>query len=223
MTRGVSFSDGTWNKYPIWPTQYTVVHTEKSFRNLIKSTWNQIAFTIFRLIWTQTDVRLDPNQSVHGKYNLISGWFNKIWKRYLCVACSLEYGVSPFGESYKLHNSLRYWPVDTLLLDVLSQNEEKNEFKFFIHTEKSCWIILKSDCIYYWNLTCIYHSFKMLIAFGLFYQVSEKNTLLDVLSQNKKKTSSNCAYTTRKNLFWILLNLTEIRLHLPIFDWFGKC
>ena len=38
------------------------VHTEKSFLNLIKSTWNQIVFTIFRLIWIQTDVRLDPNQ-----------------------------------------------------------------------------------------------------------------------------------------------------------------
>ena len=26
-----------------------------------------------------------PNQSVHGKYNLISGWFDKISKRFLCV------------------------------------------------------------------------------------------------------------------------------------------
>jgi len=59
-----------------------IIHTEKSFRNLIKSTWNQIVFTIFRLIWFQTDVRLVPNQSVHGKYNLISGWFNKI---FVCV------------------------------------------------------------------------------------------------------------------------------------------
>ena len=36
----------------------TAVHTEKSFRNLIKSTRNQIVFTIFRLIWNQTDVHL---------------------------------------------------------------------------------------------------------------------------------------------------------------------
>ena len=50
-----------------------VVHTEKSFLNLIKSTRNQIVFTIFRLIWIQMDVRLDPNQSENGKYNLISG------------------------------------------------------------------------------------------------------------------------------------------------------
>ena len=47
--------------------------TEKSFRNLIKLTRNQIVFTIFRLIWNQTDVRLDPNQPDNGKYNLISG------------------------------------------------------------------------------------------------------------------------------------------------------
>ena len=31
--------------------------------NLIKSTWNQIVFTIFQLIWNQTDVCLVPNQS----------------------------------------------------------------------------------------------------------------------------------------------------------------
>ena len=49
------------------------LRTEKSFRNLIKSTRNQIAFTIFRLIWNQTDVRLDLDQSENGKYNLIAG------------------------------------------------------------------------------------------------------------------------------------------------------
>ena len=61
------------------------VHTEKSFRNLIKSNRNQILFTIFWLIWYQKDVSLVPNQSVHGKYNLISVWFHKISKRFLCV------------------------------------------------------------------------------------------------------------------------------------------
>ena len=36
--------------------------TEKSFRNLIKSNWNRIVFTIFQLIWSQAyTVRLDPN------------------------------------------------------------------------------------------------------------------------------------------------------------------
>ena len=48
------------------------MHTEKSFRNLIKSNWNQIVLTIFRLICSQTDVRLVPNQSENGKFNLIS-------------------------------------------------------------------------------------------------------------------------------------------------------
>ena len=33
------------------------LHTE-FFRNLVKSNWNQIVLTIFRLIWIQTDVRL---------------------------------------------------------------------------------------------------------------------------------------------------------------------
>ena len=62
-----------------------VIHTEKSFRNLIKSSRNQIVFTIFRLIWNKTGVCLDLNQSENGKYNLILGWFNKISKRFLCV------------------------------------------------------------------------------------------------------------------------------------------
>ena len=35
---------------------YTCLHTEKSFRILIESNRNQIVFTIFRLIWYQTDV-----------------------------------------------------------------------------------------------------------------------------------------------------------------------
>ena len=38
------------------------VHAEKSFRNLLKSTQNHIVFTIFRLIWIQTDIRLDSKQ-----------------------------------------------------------------------------------------------------------------------------------------------------------------
>ena len=57
------------------------LHTGKSFRIVIKSTRNQIVFTIIRLIWNQTDVRLFQNQSENGKYNLISVWSNKIRKR----------------------------------------------------------------------------------------------------------------------------------------------
>ena len=49
-----------------------LLHTDKSFRNIIKSIRNQIIFTIFQLIWNQTVVRLVPNQSKNGKYNRIS-------------------------------------------------------------------------------------------------------------------------------------------------------
>ena len=100
----------TENTYHTHRTLLWWLHTEKSFRNLIKSTRNQIVFTIFRLIWTQTDIRLDPNQSKpiitctilrliliqtgfhldqnqseNDKYNMISGWFKKILKRFFCV------------------------------------------------------------------------------------------------------------------------------------------
>ena len=54
--------------------------TDKSYRSLINSNWNQIIFIIFRLIWKQTDVPLVPKQSDNGKYNLISVRFNKISK-----------------------------------------------------------------------------------------------------------------------------------------------
>ena len=47
-------------------------YRQKCFRNLIKSNRNQIVFTIFRLIWNETGVRLVPNQSENGKYNFIS-------------------------------------------------------------------------------------------------------------------------------------------------------
>ena len=42
----------------LFPCGNSPWHAEKSFRNLIISYRNQIVFTIFRLIWNQTDVRL---------------------------------------------------------------------------------------------------------------------------------------------------------------------
>ena len=63
----------------------TLYYTEKSFRNLIKSNWNRIVFTMHRLIWNQMEVRLVLNQSENGKYNLISVLFIKISKIFLCV------------------------------------------------------------------------------------------------------------------------------------------
>ena len=78
------------------PTYIVQLHTEKSFLNLIKSTQNQIVFTIFRLICNQTDVRVVQNQSKSGKYNLISVWLNKILKIFLYV-CNLEDDLRPLS------------------------------------------------------------------------------------------------------------------------------
>ena len=72
------------------------LYTKKFFRNLIKSNRNQIVFTIFRLIWNQSDDRLVPSQSVHGKYNLISVWFNQITKIFLCVCMKRKIFLIPF-------------------------------------------------------------------------------------------------------------------------------
>ena len=47
------------------------VHTGKSFRNIIKPNRNQIVLTIFRLIWIQTDVRLDPNRDNEGLMDIL--------------------------------------------------------------------------------------------------------------------------------------------------------
>ena len=69
--------------------KWCLKHTEKYFRNLIKSTRNPIVFTIFWLIWIQPEIRLDPNQPENGKYNLISGWFNKISRKKLSVCTSV--------------------------------------------------------------------------------------------------------------------------------------
>ena len=66
--------------------QVFCVYTRRIFfRNLIESNRIQIVFAIFRLISNQMDIRLVPNQSENGKYNLIPIWFNKISKRFLCV------------------------------------------------------------------------------------------------------------------------------------------
>ena len=68
-------------------------HTRRNLLEIIiKSNPNQNVFTMHRLIWnpfgTDTPFGVSvcwPNQSVHGKYSLILGWFDKIWKRFLCV------------------------------------------------------------------------------------------------------------------------------------------
>ena len=45
------------------------------------------------MIWIQTDFRFDSNQSENGKSNLISGWFNKIQKIFLCVHVIIYYAI----------------------------------------------------------------------------------------------------------------------------------
>ena len=53
-------------------TKHMSIDREKSPRHFIKSKRNQIVFTIFRMIWNQTHIRLVPKQSENGKYNPIS-------------------------------------------------------------------------------------------------------------------------------------------------------
>ena len=65
------FSTWTSERIRIETPQNSYITTEKSFRNLINSNWNQIVFTTFRLIWCQNDVLLVPNQSENGKYNSV--------------------------------------------------------------------------------------------------------------------------------------------------------
>ena len=46
------------------------------------------------------DVRLVPNQSKKGKYNLISVWFNNISKRFLCMYKRLQTGKKQQEQAY---------------------------------------------------------------------------------------------------------------------------
>ena len=78
--------------------------TEKSFRNLIKSTRNQIVYTIFSL--KKIPIDLEPDEcpfgfksiSENNLYNLISGSFNKISKIFLCVQMySCPRGLASLG------------------------------------------------------------------------------------------------------------------------------
>ena len=70
-------------------------HTEKSFRNLIISNRNQSGFTIFRLIWNQTDtIRL--LFWVYGKM------INTIWFRFDLIRSRNDFSVcgpNTFGKT----------------------------------------------------------------------------------------------------------------------------
>ena len=88
------------------------VRTDKCFLNFAKSTRNQIVFSIFRLISIQTDsIRLDPNQSENGKYNLISGWFSNIQTIFICV----YYVGTGVADMYILHMYMYIYIADGLV------------------------------------------------------------------------------------------------------------
>ena len=53
-----------------------LLHTYKSFRNLLKSNLNQIVFIIFRLIWHQMEFR-SVEKINHKIVNTIRFWFDR--------------------------------------------------------------------------------------------------------------------------------------------------
>ena len=111
---------------------YLHLHTEKTFRNLIKSNRNQIVITIFRLIWNDTDVRLVPHLSQNGKYNLISVWFNKVSKNFLYVWMSSIFSWNRKIWFYFRMNQAEYDCGDFFLWN-------KMKFRLFIK---------KDDCLH---------------------------------------------------------------------------
>ena len=72
-TPGTQVRTAPGNNDVVWCSENpNVVHTQRNiFESLLNQIDNQIVFGMHRFIWIQTDVRLDPNQLVHGKYNLI--------------------------------------------------------------------------------------------------------------------------------------------------------
>ena len=61
------------------------IWTYKSTSDSFQINWGMIVLTVFRLIWNSKQTRpfAAPIQSVHGKYNMISVWFDIIPKRLL--------------------------------------------------------------------------------------------------------------------------------------------
>ena len=90
-----------------------------------ESNWNQIVFTIFRLIWNQTDVHLDPNRSENGKYNLIPGNSTKMRSRFFSV----------FSETL-----LTQYPIQEFLYEW-----NKTQIYFRLHWDK----IIVIYCIFF--------------------------------------------------------------------------
>ena len=87
-----------------WLYVLLLVHTVKTFGNLVNSIRNQIVFTIFGFIWIQSEFCLYPNQSENVKYNLNSVDLTRIqWQFYESVSSPLSLmgaQLRPPSESY---------------------------------------------------------------------------------------------------------------------------
>ena len=76
---------------------------KKYFLNLVNWNRNRIVFTIFQLIWNQTEFHLVPNLSVNYKYNLIPLALTKIRKDSSVSITNLNvlsfYWIGPGGSA----------------------------------------------------------------------------------------------------------------------------
>ena len=77
----------------IQPIYLRTLYTQK---NLIKPTRNQIVFTLFWLIWNQTDVRLVPNGS-YSKRKIV----NKIWLQFDLIRFWTKFSVRTHFRTLK--------------------------------------------------------------------------------------------------------------------------
>ena len=92
-----------WWEPPASRTAAIVVHSETYFPNSFQIERNTIVVTVFRLIMNPTDtVRWVPNQAVHGKYNLMWVWSDRIRSTFLRVFLPYKAKSSPQPNTDKL-------------------------------------------------------------------------------------------------------------------------
>ena len=97
----------------MWLFSRPCLHTQNSFRNLIKTNQNQIVFTIFPVWFGTANGQCPfavPNPSEKGKYNRISVWLNKISnKKSVCTYTRCKF-ISTNGRRInvkQIHTSLK--------------------------------------------------------------------------------------------------------------------
>ena len=87
--------------------------------------WYITQRNLFEILLNQTEIRLNskrcpfavPNQSVHGKYNLFSVLFNKIWKTFLCCRVGIwhvQLALAKLENSWAKHYIYLYIYVGIL-------------------------------------------------------------------------------------------------------------